>query len=131
MTCVHAALLQGFLDIVTKDGSPKEQMRYVCLMTRTRYRTECKTWRFTVSCVFRHSHRRKVLVLSVVVGGLNACVAGLIPLRLPHLFTNSLAVTANMRSLVPLLSWSLLAHALVMGLEGVLLARRRLGFLAR
>lgn len=73
---------------------------------------------------------RKVLILGVVVGSLNACVAGLVPLRIPHLFTNSMAVTAGMRSLVPLLSWSLLTHACVMGLEGILLARRRLRFLA-
>lgn len=73
---------------------------------------------------------RKVLVLGVVVGGLNACVAGLVPLHLPHLFTNSPEVTAGMRSLTPLLSWSLLTHACVMGLEGILLARRRLRFLA-
>ncbi|CAM9150744.1 unnamed protein product [Ectocarpus sp. 12 AP-2014] len=73
---------------------------------------------------------RKVLILGVGVGSLNACVAGLVPLHLPHLFTNSLEVAAGMRSLTPLLSWSLLTHACVMGLEGILLARRRLGFLA-
>lgn len=73
---------------------------------------------------------RKVLTLGVVVGSLNACVAGLVPLHVPHFFTNSMAVTAGMRSLVPLLSWSLLSHACVMGLEGILLARRRLRFLA-
>lgn len=73
---------------------------------------------------------RKVLILGVGVGSLNACVAGLVPLHLPHLFTNSAEVTAAMRSLTPLLSWSLLTHACVMGLEGILLARRRLRFLA-
>lgn len=73
---------------------------------------------------------RKVLTLGVVVGSLNACVAGLVPLHLPHLFTNSAEITAGMRSLIPLLSWSLLTHACVMGLEGILLARRRLSFLA-
>ncbi len=73
---------------------------------------------------------RKVLVLGVGVGTINACVAGLVPLHLPHLFTNSLEVTAGMRGLTPLLSWSLLTHACVMGLEGILLARRSLRFLA-
>lgn len=74
---------------------------------------------------------RKVLILGVAVGSLNACVAGLVPLYLPHLFTNSADITNAMRGLAPLLSWSLLVHACVMGLEGILLARRRLGFLAR
>lgn len=64
------------------------------------------------------------------MGSLNACVAGLVPLHLPHLFTNSLEVAGGMRTLTPLLSWSLLTHACVMGLEGILLARRRLRFLA-
>ncbi|CAM9212103.1 unnamed protein product [Sphacelaria rigidula] len=73
---------------------------------------------------------RKVLAIGVLVGGLNACVAGLVPLHVPHLFTNSMAITTSMRGLVPLLSWSLLSHACVMGLEGILLARRRLQFLA-
>ncbi|CAM9378413.1 unnamed protein product, partial [Laminaria digitata] len=76
------------------------------------------------------SMMRKVLLLGVVVGSLNACVAGLVPLHLPHLFTNSLEVAGGMRGLTPLLSWSLLTHACVMGLEGILLARRRLRFLA-
>lgn len=73
---------------------------------------------------------RKVLILGVGVGSLNACVAGLFPLHLSHFFTNSAEVAAGMRSLAPLLSWSLLTHACVMGLEGILLARRRLSFLA-
>lgn len=76
------------------------------------------------------SHLRKVLVLGVVVGSVNACVAGLIPLRFPHLFTNSMDVAAGMRSLVPLMSWSLLSHAVVLALEGIILARRSLRFLA-
>lgn len=73
---------------------------------------------------------RRVLALGVVVGAANALVAGLVPLHLPHLFTNSLDVSEAMRGLSPLLCWSLLTHACVMGLEGILLAKRRLRFLA-
>lgn len=74
---------------------------------------------------------RKVLLLGVAVGGANACLAGLVPLKLPHLFTYDAVIKQEMRGLVPLLSWSLLSHACVMGLEGILLAKRELGFLAK
>ena len=93
-------------------------------------RSEPYRRRFRIVCCTFWPSFRKVLILGVGVGSLNACVAGLVPLHLPHLFTNSLEVTAAMRSLTPLLSWSLLTHACVMGLEGILLARRRLRFLA-
>ncbi|CAM9193534.1 unnamed protein product [Chrysoparadoxa australica] len=74
---------------------------------------------------------RKIVVLGGMIGGLNAAFAGLLPLRLPHLFTSDAAITKAMHEITPLLSWALLSHACVMGLEGILLAKRQLSYLAR
>ncbi|KAG5179596.1 hypothetical protein JKP88DRAFT_270306 [Tribonema minus] len=74
---------------------------------------------------------RKLLTLAAGIGVCMALSAGLVPLRLPHLFTNDALITDQMRRLVPVLSWSLLVHASVMGLEGILLAKRELSFLAK
>jgi Na+-driven multidrug efflux pump len=73
---------------------------------------------------------RRLVIISVGVGGLNAAAAGLIPCLLPNLFTNSAEIILEMQALAPWLSGSLLAHACTMALEGILLAERELSYLA-
>jgi len=73
---------------------------------------------------------RRLVLISVGVGGLNAALAGLIPSFFPGLFTTSAEIIREMHLLAPWLSASLLAHACTMALEGILLAERELSYLA-
>jgi len=73
---------------------------------------------------------RRLILISLGVGGLNAALAGLIPSLCPGLFTSNAAIVHEMLSLAPWLSGSLLAHACCMSLEGILLAERELSYLA-
>lgn len=73
---------------------------------------------------------RRLVIISVGVGGLNAAAAGLIPAIFPGLFTTNAEIILEMQALAPWLSGSLLAHACTMALEGILLAERELSYLA-
>lgn len=73
---------------------------------------------------------RRLVSISLGVGGLNAMLAGLLPSFFPGLFTTSAAIVGQMHLIAPWLSLCLLAHACTMALEGTLLAERELRFLA-
>lgn len=73
---------------------------------------------------------RRLILISLGVGGLNALAAGLIPSLFPGLFTTSAEIVREMQGLAPWLSGALLAHACCMALEGILLAERELSYLA-
>lgn len=72
---------------------------------------------------------RRLVLISVGVGGLNAALAGLIPSYFPGLFTTSTDIIREMHLIAPWLSASALAHACTMALEGILLAQRELSYL--
>ena len=63
---------------------------------------------------------KALLSAAVVIGAINAFVAGSIPLFLTHIFTSDTAVAAQMTATAPLVMGILLFHALSTALEGVL-----------
>lgn len=73
---------------------------------------------------------RRLLGYGLVLGAVVATVAAAIPKFVPHFLTNDVAVWDAVRPLATPLWWGGLLTAPVAVSEGVLLARRELGFLA-
>ena len=69
--------------------------------------------------------------MGLVLGGLDAALAGALPVLLPGLFTKSAAVAQHMATGGPTLALCLLLHALSNMLEGVLFATGDLKFFSR
>ena len=69
--------------------------------------------------------------MGLVLGGLDAALAGSLPVLLPGLFTKSAAVAQHMATGAPTLALCLLLHALSNMLEGVLFATGDLKFFSR
>ena len=74
---------------------------------------------------------KSVVVVSFILGVLDAGLAMAIPTWLSHIFTGELKVQASMLHVVWHLGASLVLHANVVALEGVLFAAREAAFLAR
>ena len=69
--------------------------------------------------------------MGVVLGGLDAALAGSLPVALPMLFTRSPHVANQMALAAPILSLCLLLHALSNMLEGILFATKDVEFFSR
>ena len=70
-------------------------------------------------------------VMGIVLGGLDAALAGSLPVALPWLFTKSEAVATQMELAAPTLAMCLLLHALSNMLEGILFATKDSSFFSR
>mmetsp|Transcript_16775 Transcript_16775/g.21544 ORF Transcript_16775/g.21544 Transcript_16775/m.21544 type:complete len:706 (-) Transcript_16775:362-2479(-) len=72
---------------------------------------------------------KRMIGISAIAGTLNAILATLIPLKLHSFFTTDPLVIAQLKPLAPIAGITLVTHAVVMSLEGIIISKRDVKFL--